>query len=89
MPSDSNIERVLKKAGELSSAERKLLDDEAGALMDRNKSGVARLRALRTGESLTPEQRDEIQEIRNRIGPDLKRAANMHRKTGRPVESVR
>jgi hypothetical protein len=89
MATKEEIDELLKKAGPLSPLERQALTDEADALKDKHTASVARLKAFRKRNSLTTAEREEVDAIRNRIGPEIKRAANLDRKTGRPVESVR
>jgi hypothetical protein len=50
---------------------------------------INRLRVLRMKNGLDPAEREEVEEIRHRIASDIKHCANMERKAGVPVVSVR
>jgi hypothetical protein len=81
-------DELLKKAEPLTAIETDVLTAAAGRLKTKHDKDVKRLAQLRKKNGLDATERTEVDAIRQKIGPEIKRAANMDRKTGRPVEPV-
>jgi hypothetical protein len=80
---------MLRKVEPLTPAETATLTADAAQIRAQNMPEINRLRVLRMRDGLSPSEREEVEEIRHRIGPDIKHCANMERKAGVPVVSVR
>jgi hypothetical protein len=80
---------ALLKKSVLTAEETQILQDDADALKSKHDTDVKRLAQLRKKDGLSQAEHDEVDFLRHKIGPEIKQAANMDRKTGRPVESVR
>jgi hypothetical protein len=88
MATKEEIETLMNKSEPLTVAEITILNAEADGLKSKNNQDVNSLKNLRKKDGLTQAEHDEVDRIRHKIGPELKFAARMDRKTGRPVESV-
>lgn len=80
---------IIGRPGQPSPVEEALLIAEANAIRSTYALVINRLRVLRLKDGLTPLEREEVDTLRHAIAVDIKFAANMDRKTGRPVEAVR
>jgi hypothetical protein len=86
MATKEEIELILKK--EITyRADRRILQDESIFLKNKHQADVQLLKDLRKkGDGLV--SKEQIQALRQKIGPEIKLAANIDRKLGNPVESV-
>jgi hypothetical protein len=80
---------IIGRPGQPSPVEEALLIAEANAIRSTYAQEINRLRVLRMKGGLTPSEREEVGTLRHAIAVDIKFAANMERKAGRPVEAVR
>lgn len=86
MASKEEIELIIKKEIHYI-ADKRILQDESIFLKNKHSSDVQLLKDLRKkGGGLV--NMEQIQALRQKIGPELKRAANIDRRLGNPVESV-
>lgn len=81
-------DELLKKAEPLTAIETDVLTAAADRLKTKHDKDVKRLAQLRKKKSIDAAEHAEVDAIRQKIGPEIKRAANMDRKTGRAVEPV-
>ena len=80
---------LLKKSDPLTPGEVGILTADAAQIRSQYMPEINRLKVLRMQNGPSPSEREEVEEIRHRIGPNIKHCANMERKVGVPVVAVR
>lgn len=89
MATRAEQDAILAKPPPLTAGEITILTTDAAAIRTRYAVDTLRLSLLRLQNGLSVSERVEVEEIRHRIGPDIKYCANMERKVGVPVVPVR